>query len=295
MKVAVRGLVQRYGSHIALDHITMAVDQGILGLLGPNGAGKSTLLRILATIQPVTEGEVNIGGYQLGRDNPHIRHRLGYLPQEFGLYRSLTGWETLEYAAHLKGHSARDLRQEISHLGEAVNLTTALKLRVGAYSGGMKQRLGIAMALLGDPQLVIFDEPTAGLDPEERVRLRQLLSELAQRKTIILSTHIVADVEEICNSLAVLKRGRLEFCGSLSEILGQITSQVWSAELELDRWERIKDQVIALSVQRFHSTIGVRLLATTPPLPEAVPTEATLEDAYLALQRTETMGEGGAR
>ena len=197
------------GDVVALAGVTLTLEPGVLGLLGPNGAGKSTLMRILATLAPPTEGRVLWNGADLARDPDALRAVLGYLPQDFGVYPNLTPREFLEYLAAARGLRGAGVRKRIDALLELVNLADASRRPLGGFSGGMRQRVGIAQALLNDPQLLIVDEPTGGLDPEERVRFRNLLSDLAGHRIVILSTHIVSDVEAVATRIALLAHGRL--------------------------------------------------------------------------------------
>ncbi|HKO05647.1 MAG TPA: ABC transporter ATP-binding protein, partial [Candidatus Acidoferrales bacterium] len=210
MKLGIKGVSKQYDGKVwALRDFTLDLAPGVLGLLGPNGAGKSTLMRILATISNPTHGTVEWNGTDIAREPDALRDVLGYLPQDFGVYPNLNAVEFLEYLAAVKGISAAAARRRIDELLALVNLTEVRKRPLGGYSGGMRQRVGIAQALLNDPKLLIVDEPTAGLDPEERVRFRNLLSELSGERIVILSTHIVSDVEATATGIAIVSRGRL--------------------------------------------------------------------------------------
>jgi ABC-type multidrug transport system ATPase subunit len=210
MELAIDTVGKRYGRSVqALSDFSLTLRPGVLGLLGPNGAGKSTLMRILATVTRPTSGRVTWNGTDLVRDPDAVRRVLGYLPQDFGVYPNLSAIEFLEYLAAAKGLDAGAARQRIYELLELVNLTDAARRPLGGYSGGMRQRVGIAQALLNDPKLLIVDEPTAGLDPEERMRFRNLLSELSGERIVILSTHIVSDVEAVATHIALIARGKL--------------------------------------------------------------------------------------
>ncbi len=210
LQLSIRGVVKRYrGNVLGLDDFSLEIGPGVLGLLGPNGAGKSTLMRILATVTRPTAGVVTWNGADITRDPDSLRAVLGYLPQDFGVYPNLSALEFLEYVAAAKGLAGRAARARIEALLELVNLTDAARRPLGGFSGGMRQRVGIAQALLNDPRLLIVDEPTAGLDPEERVRFRNLLAELSGERIVILSTHIVSDVEATAGRIALIQRGRL--------------------------------------------------------------------------------------
>jgi ABC-2 type transport system ATP-binding protein len=237
MQLIVEKLSKTYGRSVqALRGVELNLGPGVLGLLGPNGAGKSTLMRILATITKPSAGKVLWNSADIARNPDGLRDVLGYLPQDFGVYPNLSAVEFLEYLAAVKGIGAVAARRRIAELLELVNLTDAAKRPLGGYSGGMRQRVGIAQALLNDPQLLIVDEPTAGLDPEERVRFRNLLSELSGERIVILSTHIVSDVEAVATSIAILAHGQLLAHGAPEAMLASVAGRVWevvvaSAEL----------------------------------------------------------------
>ncbi len=216
--ITISHLCQRYGKRTALDDVSFTIPQGMFGLLGPNGAGKTTLMKTLCTLLTPKSGEVTVWGEPLSHTGA-IREITGYLPQEFSLYPSMTVFEALDYLGVLSGLEKSFRRQRIERLLEQVNLSDRAGTRIKSLSGGMKRRLGIAQALLHDPKVVIADEPTAGLDPEERVRFRELFRELAKTKTVLLSTHIVGDIEEACENLAILDGGRLRYAGTVSGLL----------------------------------------------------------------------------
>jgi ABC-2 type transport system ATP-binding protein len=230
MNVVIEQVSKRYGSHEALRDITLSIEHGMFGLLGPNGAGKTTLLRILATLLRPTSGRVVMGDVDLSRSGGRkaIRAHLGYLPQELGLYLDLTGRELLDYVGLLKRlHDRAARRQQIAVLLDIVSLSGSADRKVKTYSGGMKRRLGIAQALLGNPTLLVIDEPTAGLDPEERIRLRTLLTRLAEDRIVILSTHVVEDISQTCERLAVLDQGVLVFDGLTRQLMEAAAEHVW--------------------------------------------------------------------
>lgn len=230
MNVVIEDVSKRYGAHEVLHGITLHIEQGMFGLLGPNGAGKTTLLRILATLLRPTSGRVIIGDFDLGRgaERKAVRAHLGYLPQELGLYPDLTGRELLDYIGLLKRLDDRAARRkQIAALLDIVSLTGTADRKIKTYSGGMKRRLGIAQALLGNPQVLVIDEPTAGLDPEERIRLRTLLTKLAEDRIVVLSTHVVEDISQTCEHLAVLDQGTLVFDGLTRRLIEAATGHTW--------------------------------------------------------------------
>ncbi len=284
MKLTIEGVGKRYkGNFWGLRGFSLDLGPGVLGLLGPNGAGKSTLMRILATITQPTEGRVSWNGEDIVKSPDGLRSVLGYLPQDFGVYPNLNAVEFLEYLAAVKGLDRSTAARRIEELLVLVNLTDARKRPLGGYSGGMKQRIGIAQALLNDPQLLIVDEPTVGLDPEERVRFRNLLSELSGERIVILSTHIVSDVEATANEIAIVDRGRLLTHAEPEALLAGVEGKVWewvlpSADLPAAR-ERWK---ISNTVRRSDG-VHARVVSAMAPSPAAVPLAPTLEDAYLSV------------
>lgn len=284
MNVKIDGLSKRYGGNVALRDLTLNIDRGMFGLLGPNGAGKSTLMRILTTLLPPTSGTALIGDLDVRKQKREVRQLLGYLPQEFGLYRKLSAWELLDLIACLKGIGPAKCRnEEIERVLRQVNLWEKRNVRVGGYSGGMKRRIGIAQALLGNPRLLIVDEPTAGLDPEERVRFRNLLTELSGERVIILSTHIVGDIESSCNQLAVLRQGCLMFAGSQQQLVDSASGKVWQVKVPERDLPRLKTVGRIVSTRREGDRVAIRLIADRNPFDLGEQLEPSLEDGYMAL------------
>jgi ABC-type multidrug transport system ATPase subunit len=266
-----------------LRDMTLELGPGVVGLLGPNGAGKSTLMRILATITRPTEGTVHWNDTDILKSPNTLRAVLGYLPQDFGIYPNLTGWEFLEYMAAIKGMDAKTARRRIEELLVVVNLVDAAKRPLGGYSGGMKQRVGIAQALLNDPQLLIVDEPTVGLDPAERVRFRNLLSDLAGERIIILSTHIVSDVEATATEIVLINKGRQVQQATPDKLLDQFDGRVWQWVIPEEQLTGLKQTHIVSGSVRRGDGIQVRIVSRTAPAVAAQPVEPNLEDAYLYL------------
>jgi len=265
LKLTIDRVSKRYGANtLALQDFSLDLGSGILGLLGPNGAGKTTLMSILATITKPTSGTIQWNGTDLAADPNAIRSVLGYLPQDFGVYPNLNAVEFLEYLAAVKGLDSASARRRIDELLNLVNLTDVRKRPLGGYSGGMRQRIGIAQALLNDPKLLIVDEPTAGLDPEERVRFRNLLSDLSGDRIVILSTHIVSDVEATATDIALIAQGRLVAHAAPEELLRAVEGKVWEWVVPSSELNAARQQfLISNTSRRGDST------ATCHPLPHA--------------------------
>ncbi len=273
------------GGTRAVDGLSLTLGHGMLGLLGPNGAGKSSLMRIIATVTRPTSGTLRYEGTDLTAAPDAVRRHLGYLPQDFGVYPHLTAREFLRYLAAAKGLSARSARARIEELLELVNLTGAPKRPLGAYSGGMLRRVGIAQALLGDPRVIVVDEPTAGLDPEERVRFRNLLSRLSADRVVLLSTHIVSDVESVASDIAVMAGGRLLRRGAPEELAADLQGQVWELLVDPASVPAVQSRHVVSRMVRGASGVRLRVLSGPPPAPDAVQVAPDLEDAYLGIVR----------
>ncbi len=282
MQLAIDNVGKQYRRDFwALRNFALELGPGVLGLLGPNGAGKSTLMRILATITRASEGRVTWNGEDIAMQPDNLRQVLGYLPQDFGVYPNLNAVEFLEYLAAMKGLDGRSARRRIDELLQVVNLVEAAKHPLGSYSGGMKQRVGIAQALLNDPQLLIVDEPTAGLDPEERVRFRSLIAELSGERIVILSTHIVSDVEATATAIAIIKKGFL-ICHDLPEnVLRTVEGKVWTWIIASSELAAIKRDHIISGTARRSDGVHIRVVCDQQPNEGAELVPATLEDAYL--------------
>ena len=281
MKLTIDRVSKRYGANtLALQDFSLELGSGILGLLGPNGAGKTTLMSILATITKPTGGTIRWNGTDLAADPNAIRSVLGYLPQDFGVYPNLNAVEFLEYLAAVKGLDAASARRRIDELLNLVNLTDVRKRPLGGYSGGMRQRIGIAQALLNDPKLLIVDEPTAGLDPEERVRFRNLLSDLSGDRIVILSTHIVSDVEATATDIALISQGRLVAHAAPEDLLRAVEGKVWEWVVPSSELNAARQQYLISNTTRRSDGVHVRLLASQPPAGTTA-VAPTLEDAYL--------------
>jgi len=281
LDLVIENVSKRYGGgNWALRNFSLQLKPGVLGLLGPNGAGKTTLMSILATITRATQGRVLWNGADTAANPDGLRATLGYLPQDFGVYPHLNAVEFLEYLAAVKGLDATASRRRIDELLNVVNLTDVRKRPLGGYSGGMKQRVGIAQALLNDPQLLIVDEPTAGLDPEERVRFRNLLSELSGERIVILSTHIVSDVEATATDIALISQGSLVAHASPEELLSRVEGRVWEWVLPSADLNAARQKYLISNTARRSDGVHARLLSEDPPR-GVQPVTPNLEDAYL--------------
>lgn len=284
MKLEIRHVTKRYRDKTAVADVSLTLTAGVWGLLGANGAGKTTLMRMLAGILRPTEGQILCDGVEIGALGGAYREKLGYLPQEFGFYPEFTVQDYLEYMASLKGLPRAEAARQIDALLERVSLAEVRRKKIVKLSGGMKRRVGIAQALLNDPEILILDEPTAGLDPGERVRFRNLLSEFAQERIVLISTHIVSDVEYIAAENAVMKDGKIIAVDTTEGLVQQIEGKVWQGSApaeELPRWEHCL-QVVNLRNET-DGTVALRYLAEAAQLPGSTPVPPRLEDLYLWL------------
>lgn len=287
MNLLIRDLSKTYpnGTH-ALRGVSLTIPTGMFGLLGPNGAGKSTLMRILATLQEADAGTVTLGEIDVLRQEAEVRRVLGYLPQEFGLYPRASADELLDHFALLKGITDRRRRRAtVDHLLHQTNLFAARKKQLGGFSGGMRQRFGIAVALLGDPRLIIVDEPTAGLDPAERVRFLNLLSELGENAVVILSTHIVEDVSELCSRMAIIDRGRILLEAEPLAATERLRGRVWRRVVERAELAGLEERFQVISTRLLAGRTVVRVVAAEAPDASFTPVEPELEDVYFATMR----------
>ena len=288
MLLEIKGLTKRFNAaKTGLSDYSITVENRVLGLLGPNGAGKSTLMKIIATISKPTKGTLFLDGVDIVNNPDYIRKILGYLPQDFGVYPNLNAYEFLEYIAAMKGVGGKGLRQRIDMLLEGVNLTADAKRHIGTYSGGMKQRIGIAQALLNNPKVLIFDEPTVGLDPEERVRFRQLISDMAGDSIIILSSHIVSDIETIAGEVAIMKSGELLYKGIQPDIIKKADGRIFKIVVENASLNDFKTRHWVMNTSRRQNSTRVRYITKDSPADAgSIPIAATLEDAYLFITQS---------
>jgi ABC-type multidrug transport system ATPase subunit len=282
MKLIITDLGKQYRSNLwGLRNFSMEIKPGILGLLGPNGAGKSTFMRMLATITRPTDGKILWDDVDIVKSPDTLRAVLGYLPQDFGVYPNLNAVEFLEYMAAIKGLDSTSAKKRIDELLQIVNLKDAAKRPLGGYSGGMKQRVGIAQALLNDPQLLIVDEPTVGLDPEERVRFRNLLSDLSGERIVILSTHIVSDVEATATRIALVHKGQLLCESAPEDLLKELEGKVWEWTVHSEELPALKQKHIVSGTIRRSDGVQVRVVSASKPEAQAQSISPSLEDAYL--------------
>lgn len=285
MQLEIQNVSKRYNKNkYGLKDFSITIDKGILGLLGPNGAGKSTLLKMIATISKPTDGIICLNKNNIAKDANYMRKQLGFLPQDFGVYPNLNAYEFLEYMAAMKGVGGKNLKPRITGLLEGLNLIDNAKKPIKTYSGGMKQRVGIAQTLLNNPKIIIFDEPTVGLDPEERVRFRNLISDLANDCIVILSSHIVSDIDTIADKVAIMKNGKLITHGSQEGIIDNVMGKVFEMTIEKQDLKIFKFQQIVVSTSRKNNQLLVRYIADKP-LENSTSKEPNLEDAYLYLTK----------
>lgn len=268
----------------ALDGISLSAKSGVLGLLGPNGSGKSTLMSIMATLLDPTHGTIHVDGLDVRKNKPEIRRRIGYLPQDVGLYPNLTVQETLDYMGLLYDlNDSRDRQARIDRVLQRLNLTHLRERQIHTLSGGMRQRVALAQAILPEPSVLIVDEPTAGLDPEERIRVRSFFADLARECLVVLSTHIVADIEAVSSTLVVLRHGRLLYSGTPEALLTSLSGQVWALSVSPDASLPEFEGFVETGLFRQPGSIHLRGISEKSPVTDAVTVEPNLEDAYIWL------------
>tara|TARA_B100001175_G_C19496642_1_gene635723 strand:- start:1520 stop:2395 length:876 start_codon:yes stop_codon:yes gene_type:complete len=284
MKLTVENISKTYPNGVeALKNVSLEIANGIFGLLGPNGAGKSTLMRTIAALQEADGGSIMLGDIDVAKDKQVLREMLGYLPQEFGVYPKVSAIDLLDHMAVMKGIADAQIRKEqVESLLYQVNLWESKEQKLGTFSGGMKQRFGIAQALLGDPKLIIVDEPTAGLDPMQRNRFHNLLSEIGENVIVILSTHIVDDVSDLCNDMAIILNGELKLSGKPLELIKKLEGKVWQGLIEKDVAETLEDDERLISKRLYMGKVKVRLLSDGEPMKGFKLNEPEIEDLYFA-------------
>ena len=282
MEIVINNLSKNYGKKTALENVSVTIHSGMYGLLGRNGAGKTSLMRILATLSVPSSGEISMNDIPI-KETAKIREIVGYLPQDFSFYRNMSVYDAMDYLGLLSSIPDKVCKERISALLEQVNLKENMRTKVKALSGGMKRRLGIAQALLHNPQILIVDEPTAGLDPEERIRFRNLLSEFAEDRIVILSTHISSDVESSCENIGVLDNGRMIWCGGTEELVKQAEGKVYLISAAKKKDKLIKEKYTVLNIIASGSGTQYRVLSDTPPEEKHILQDPTLEDGYMYL------------
>lgn len=279
MELVIDGLSKQYKNKIAVENISLKLSKGVCGLLGENGAGKTTLMRMLCGILKPTEGTVSFDGTDVSEEK--YRSALGYLPQDFGYYPDFTACEFMMYMASLKGLPYGKAKDKTRQILEQVGLLHVMKKRIKTYSGGMKQRLGIAQAMLNDPKILILDEPTAGLDPKERVRFRNLIADFGKNKIVLLSTHIVSDVEAIADRILLMKDGQLKLTGTVGEMEQHVEGKVWECVRHEKETEHIVENFNVANMHHNDGETTFRIISETKPFENGVSVKGTLEDLYL--------------
>ncbi len=279
MQLKIDRVTKNYGSKIACDRISIDLEKGVYGLLGANGAGKTTLMRMMCGILQPTSGTISYDGIDVSREE--YRDILGYLPQDFGYYPEFTARDFMMYIAALKGIPKSKAKAKTAELLETVSLINEEKKKIKTFSGGMKQRLGIAQALLNDPKILVLDEPTAGLDPKERIKFRNIISRMGADRIILLSTHIVSDIEHIANTILVMKNGQLIHEGSLEDIISVIRGKVWECTVDSRTSDELSEKYPVINTRNDGGKVFLRLVCDDKPCENAVNAEATLEDLYL--------------
>ena len=298
MELHITGLSKTYANGVrALDDVSLSIPTGMFGLLGPNGAGKSTLMRTLATLQDADHGSAQLTDAAAGthinvlRDKDGVRKVLGYLPQDFGVYPKVNAEDMLDHLARLKGLADRGERKlAVETLLRQTNLWDVRRKALGGFSGGMRQRFGIAQALLGKPRLIIVDEPTAGLDPEERTRFHNLLVEIGEEVIVLLSTHIVSDVSDLCPNLAIMNKGRVLATGTPKQLTDALAGRIWQTSAARSEVAELRERHAVISTRLYTGKTNLHVIADATPGPAFTPVEASLDDAYFAAIR----GHAGA-
>ena len=281
MKLSFEHISKLYGDTVALQQIDLTLGSGVYGLLGPNGAGKTTLMRIMTDLLAPSTGRVLLDGQDIAVMGAAFRKKLGYLPQDFGVYPNFTAEQFLLYIARLKGLSKFEAKRQADGLLHMVGLEDKKQKKLKGFSGGQRQRVGIAQALLGDPEILVLDEPTAGLDPEERIRFRGIISDLSQQKLVLLSTHIVSDLEAVANEIILLRKGVVLEMQKPASLLDRLNGQVWLVTVPAADEAALTKQYTCSNVMHTDGKSVIRLLSESAPRPDAVPTAPNMEDLYL--------------
>ena len=283
-RIEIRDLSKNFGKKQALKHVNLQIESGMFGLLGPTGAGKTTLMKVLTTLTKKSSGEVKVCNIPV-EQCVQVRRIIGYLPQDFSMYGNMKASEALDYLAVLSGMSKKERAVKVPEMLERVNLGEQQNTKVKAMSGGMKRRLGIAQAIIHDPKVIVVDEPTAGLDPEERVRFRNLLCEIAKDRIVILSTHIVGDIEATCENIAVLNQGEILFRGKVSQLLEAVKGKVYMAKVSAMELPSIREKFLVTGILTNGSSANIKIISEEPPMKDAELIGPDVEDAYMYLMR----------
>lgn len=281
MQLRTQNLTKNFGDKCAVDHVNLTFERGVYGLLGPNGAGKTTLMRMMVDVLPPSSGKVTLDGVSIGELGAKYRDILGYMPQEIGFYRDFTAKRFLQYLSALKGLDPNYANRRIDELLDLVGLADVKNKRLGQFSGGMIRRIGIAQALLNDPRILILDEPTAGLDPNERIRFRNILSELSEDRIVILSTHIVSDVQSIAGQVILLKEGKVINYDTTENLRRLVEGKVWLANVSHSELSKLKQRLPIGNVLQKDDHFEIRIVSDAKPLDNATPAEPSLEDVFV--------------
>lgn len=281
MEFLINHITKSYGSKIAVNDFSAGMTDGVYALLGPNGAGKTTLMRIICDVLRPSNGDILLNGISIRALGEEYRQQLGYLPQNFGYYPNFTGWDFMMYFAALKGLPRLTAQERCRELLELTGLYSVRRKKLKTYSGGMRQRLGIAQALINDPKILVLDEPTAGLDPKERAKFRNIISDLSADRIVLLSTHIVSDVEYIANQIMIMKNGTLALQGDRDSICDPIHGMVWTCHVKAAEVDCISSKYVVSSLRHLEDMVEMRIVSKTRPFENAVPTSPNLEDLYL--------------
>lgn len=295
MELTFDRLSKQYGNKIAIDRISATITPGVYGLLGANGAGKTTLMRMICGVLKPTSGDILLDGQSIESMGEAYRSLLGYLPQDFGYYPDFTAKEFMLYVAALKGIDKRKAKRRSNDLLELVSLSNVANKKIRTFSGGMKQRLGIAQAMLNDPKILVLDEPTAGLDPKERVRFRNLISNFSMDRVVILSTHIVSDVEYIADEIIIIKKGALLMSGTVDDLTAKANGFVWHCAIPAGQVAQYEEKYCIGNLRHMGEQVELRIISDSEPLPGAVPQTPTLEDLYLYCFGDEQAAKPAAR
>lgn len=279
-KLEIRNLNFNYKNKKALDNINLTLTDGVVALLGPNGAGKSTLMRLLVTLYETSIGEIELNNIKYSKNNEKIKANVGYVPQDFDMYNNINGQEYLEFVAKMRGVSKNDLKKHIQKVVSKVNLDKFINKKIGTYSGGVKRRLGIAQALIGDSKLIVMDEPTVGLDPEQRNEFRRLLPEISKNSIVLISTHIVEDIQFNCDKLIILNQGKILYDGTINKFIDMV--EVYSVVVSNDEFEFLERNIDIIDYRRVKDGVQVKYIGkNTEKLKDSLRIDTTLQDAYI--------------